>query len=67
MIADFCPFTIFSDLDFFNSIDPRLWQKYIVNVVAILLLVILVVCRVLLLALAFGEKVMVSADNVSFG
>ena len=66
MVADFCPFTIFSDLDLLNSIGPRVWQKYIINVVATILVVVKIMRRSFLFALAFGEKVMVRAEKPIF-
>jgi hypothetical protein len=47
VVADFCPLPIFSDLDLLNSRGPLLREKYIVDVVVTILVVIEVMCRLL--------------------
>ena len=66
MVADFCPIPIFSDFNLFDSRGPLLRQKYIIDVVAAILVVIEVMRRLLFLALGFREKAVVCTHNFTF-
>ena len=67
VVADFCLLPVLSHFNAADSLRPRLWQENIINVETTLFLVVEIVGRLLLFALAFGKEVMIGTHDFLFG